>query len=201
MLFEIIIQAIGFIGLALNVLSFQSNKHKNLVVMKTGCELSFAVQYLLMGAYTGMVLDGVSAIRNVIFIRLVKKGKSTTPYIIFFSVLTVICCIAVWLAVGWDGPISILVIIAKVLTSVAYGMKSTKKVRLLAFPSSALWLVYNAYCFSLAGILTEIFTMTSIIVAAMRFKNKQENKQEKTDGRNDLQNSEKDADSAATEER
>ena len=85
MIYEIIVQGIGFIGLALNVISFQSNKHKNLVVMKTGCELSFAVQYLLMGAYTGMVLDGISAIRNVIFIKLVKKGKSTTPYIIFFS--------------------------------------------------------------------------------------------------------------------
>ena len=182
MIYEIIVQGIGFIGLALNVISFQSNKHKNIVVMKTGCELSFAVQYLLMGAYTGMVLDGISAIRNVIFIKLVKKGKSTTPYIIFFSALTIACCIAVWLTAGWDGPISFLVIIAKVLTSIAYGMKNTAKIRALAFPSSALWCVYNSYCFSIAGILTEVFTMSSIVIAAVRFrKTRQPDSNENTD--------------------
>lgn len=54
---QLIIRALGICGLATSVLSFQFKRHKRIVLCKMLSELLFSVQYFLMGAYTGCLLD------------------------------------------------------------------------------------------------------------------------------------------------
>ena len=107
----------------------------------------------------------IGSVRNLIFAALVKKGKSTTPWIIVFSVLTVVFGV-----LTWAGPISLLAIAGKLITTVAYGMKNPSGVRLLTIPSCLCWGVYNALNFSLAGICTEAFSLASIIAGEVRYR-------------------------------
>ena len=156
---QIAIQIIGFIGALLAIISFQSNRHGVIMALKTASETVFAVQLMLLGAYTGVAMNIIGSVRNLIFAALVKKGKSTTPWIIVFSVLTVVFGV-----LTWAGPISLLAIAGKLITTVAYG------VRLLTIPSCLCWGVYNALNFSLAGICTEAFSLASIIAGEVRYR-------------------------------
>jgi len=60
-------------------------------------------------------------------------------------------------------------IIAMVLTTVAFGIPNPKLTRLVAFPSSPLWLIYNVLSQSWGGVATEVFNMLSILIGMLRF--------------------------------
>lgn len=163
-LFDVFVQGIGFVGIALNIWAVQFNKHWQIVLLKTLGSLMFTLQYVFLKAYTGLAMDGIGIFRNLLFIFVVKSEKTTLPWIILFSSLTIALGV-----LTFEGAISLLAIVAKLLSCVSYGIKSPKVIRMLNLPSSACWLVYNTLHFTLAGILNEILVITSIIIAEIRF--------------------------------
>ena len=173
-MFEILIQGIGFLGIAASVISFQCKKHKGIIAFRTANEFLFAIQYFLLGAYTGTAMNIIGCIRNIIFAEMVKKKKKTTFMCFVFSVAFLL-----FTALTWSGPKSILIGFAKVISTFAYGNKNTTVIRWLILLTSCSWLIYNISVNSLAGALCEAFTICSIIVGIIRIdilhKNKQEN--------------------------
>lgn len=160
---NIFIQLIGGLGILSSIISFQCKKHKHVLLFRTLNEFLFAIQYFLIGAYTGMAMNLVGCVRNIIFTKQVKKNKSTVQSIILFSILFFIFGLATW-----QGLKSILIIIAKILSTLAYGNKNTSFVRKTIFVTSMSWLIYNTLVFSIAGVLCEVFTLASIIVGIIR---------------------------------
>lgn len=194
MFFEVLIQVIGFTAIAFNLIAVQFNTHGKIIAFKTIGSSLFCLQYLLLGAYTGMVMDLIGSIRNIVFAQTVKKGKPTKNYIIFFSILTlilgVLSIILTWdvSSIKWTDSVrlatvimvivSIISIIAKLLTTVAYGIKNPHLIRIINLFSCSLWVVYNFIVFSLAGVINEIMSITSIIIAEIRFKKPKAKKEE-----------------------
>ena len=160
---EIVAQAVGFIGLVMCLLSFQFRKHRTVLLFRTLSEPFFALQYFLLGAYTGCVFCLLGVVRNTVFTRVVEKGKPTLPWQILFGGIYLVSGI-----LTWEGPQSLLVIAAKLISTFAYGISDTMAVRALSLPASFCWLAYNILCFSLAGILTEIISEISIVVGFIR---------------------------------
>ena len=162
-MFQIVVNVIGALGIIASIISFQCKKHGAVVTFRTVNELLFAVQYLLLGAYTGMAMNLIGCVRNTIFTHMVKKGKNTFAVCIVFSVLFTAFSIATW-----SGPKSILIGAAKVISTFAYGNKNTTIVRLLILITSSTWLFYNLCVGSYAGVLCEAFTLCSIVVGIIR---------------------------------
>lgn len=190
MWFDIFVQALGFLGIAIAIISVQFNSHKNIVLFKTLAEIPFLIQYIFLNAYVGMVMGVIGIIRNIILRYKIKHNQSTIPVIIIASIITITAGIMT-ITLTFDATVSEMTkfstniitatflavlfsamsILAKLLTTVAYGIKEPKTIRALNFPSSLLWFVYNLVFFSLAGVLNEVFVMSSIIIAAIRYKN------------------------------
>ena len=158
------VQLIGFLGLAAGALAFQFKKHNHIVLSKMTSELIFSVQYLLLGAWTAALLDFTSAVRNLLFCAMVKKGRSTKWLIYIFGAFVVVVGI-----VTFDGPISIMLIAAKLLTTISYGMKNERLLRFITLPSCIFWCVYNLYVGSLGGAIGDIITLASLLVAVCKF--------------------------------
>ena len=186
MWFDILIQAIGFIALAVNIIAVQFNKYGTIILLKTVGSLLFVVQYIFLHAYTGMIMDIIGSIRNVIFSLNVKNNRSNKIPVIIFSLLTAVLgtttIILTWdvSKIVWTDDIkmativmvliSILSIVAKLISTISYSLKDPHKMRMLNLPSASCWLVYNFITFSIAGFISEIMTMGSIIIAELRFK-------------------------------
>ena len=190
MIKEILIQLLGFVGIALGIIAVQFNTHKNIVLFKTLAEIPYLVQYIFLNAYVGMVMGVIGIIRNIIFTKRVKQGKDNKFFILLFSLITVVVgCITIalsweqtlsvmekftsitWLKIIFAVVFSLLSIIAKIFSTIAYGIKEPKTLRALNLPASFMWFIYNLVFFSISGILHELFLMTSIIVAMIRYKN------------------------------
>ncbi|MDY3928486.1 MAG: YgjV family protein [Clostridia bacterium] len=160
---NIIIQIIGGFGILASIISFQCKKHNKILLFRTLNELIFAIQYFLLGAYTGMAMNLVGCVRNIIFTKKIEKNKKTNIYIIIFSIL--------FIAFGiftWQGKKSILIITAKTLSTIAYGNKNTTITRSLILITSTSWLIYNVCVFSVAGVLCEVFTLVSLVAGIIR---------------------------------
>ncbi len=162
-LYDILVQGIGVIGIIASIMSFQCEKHKKLIFFRTVNELFFAAQYCLLGAYTGMTMNLIGCVRNVVFAKMVKKNKNTIPVGIVFSVGFLI-----FMFFTWAGFKSVLSGAAKVLSTFAYGCSNTFLVRIIIFVTSTSWLIYNYLVKSYAGCICEFFTLCSIIIGIIR---------------------------------
>ena len=166
---DFLIQLIGFAGLATSIAAFQFKKHRSIVLCKMASELIFALQYILLGAWTAAVLDGISVIRNTLYTNFVKRGRSTTPIVVGFCLFVVATGI-----VTFDGWLSLLPIAAKLLTTVSYGMKKEKLLRFITLPSCIMWTIYNLQVGSLGGALGDTLTLISLLIGIYKYDIKKE---------------------------
>ena len=72
----IIAQTVGFIGMFLSIISFQSKSYQKIIWIRVASEFVFALQYFLLGAYTGMATNLTSCVTNSIYRERKKHGKS-----------------------------------------------------------------------------------------------------------------------------
>ena len=163
----IVVQFIGFIGVGISILSFQCKSYQKLIWMRVFSELAFAIQYFLLGAYTGMATNLVSCVTNSVYRERVKRGKSTLWFQVSFGILFVLTGI-----LTWQGPRTLLVIGAKVLSTVANGLGDGKKIRNLTLIVMLLWIVYDSLVFSIAGICSDVLTIISVLLAMLRLDKK-----------------------------
>lgn len=166
---EIITQIIGFLAFLLAVLTFQSNKHKNITLIKCASDALFVVQFIMLGAYTGAMMNAIGCVRNIAYAKLVERKKDVKIAVIIFSIIVIVSGV-----VTWNGPISLLAILGKLLSTLSYAFKNPKNVRRMTIPVCIVWGIYDLICGSWAGVLTEVFTLASIAVAYFRFDTKKE---------------------------
>lgn len=160
----ILVQGIGFLGVACSVLAFQYKQYRQLVGLRAATELFFGIQYLLLGAYSGAAVDFLGCFRNWVFLSCNRREKSLRPWRILFSVIFVGVAL-----LPWDGPKSLLSAVAKVASTVAYGSSNPRLIRFITLCSSSCWLIYNFAVFSIAGVLGEVLTLTSVLIGILRF--------------------------------
>lgn len=164
---DIFIQTLGFIGMAVQIFSMQSKVYKKVIYMTIAGELIFGFQLLLLGAFTGAATNFAACITNVVYFLRIRKNKSTLPFQIAFSILFVVIGI-----LTWQGPASLLVIFAKLISTVSYGMKDTKMIRRLKLVSMPMWLIYDCIFFSIGGVLNDIVIITSTVIGIIRLDRK-----------------------------
>ena len=70
---------------------------------------------------------------------------------------------------AWEGYISILIIFAKVLSTLAYGTTNMKKMRLMISVTCCCWICYNYYVGSIAGVISDACNLTSVVIGMIRY--------------------------------
>lgn len=161
---NILIRIFGIAGFVLGVLAFQSNKHKGIVMAKLGSEVAFTVQYFLLDAYTGSIMNFVGVIRNYVFYRLVEKNKSTKVAMYIFCGVYILSAI-----ITWEGPESLLPLVGKLISTVAYSMKNTRTIRILNLPTLTMWIAYNCTCSAWEALATDSISLISVLIGMFRF--------------------------------
>ena len=69
---------------------------------------------------------------------------------------------------SWHSWISIFVVLAKLISSVALGINNPKIIRILNLISTPCWLMYNIFMFNIAGMCSDLIMLTSLVVAVIR---------------------------------
>jgi len=161
----IIIQAIGFTGVAFFIASYQMRSNRALFLSQLiGC-LIFTAQFLILGAYTGALSLMINVFRNLLLLRITDwkwvKSKVTLSMILLMLIAVTLYT--------WDGWLSLLPLMSVGITSVGYWTNNAQKIRLSQMFGSPCTLLYDALICSWGGVLNESIALVSIIVSICRF--------------------------------
>ena len=162
---ELLTQIVGFIAMLFSVFSFQMNKHKQIMIMQILATTFFGIQYFLLGAMTGVVIDIIAIIRCLVFYHKEdKKWAAWNGWIAIFMVL--------FLAFGlitWEGPVSLLITGSMMLNTLSFSFTKPKLVRSTILVASPLLLLYDIFTGSIGGIINEVLVEISAVVGLIRY--------------------------------
>lgn len=162
---EYMVQAIGILGVALFIISYQIRSNRALFLCQLmGC-IVFCVHFFLMGAYTGAISLIVNIARNLLLIKSNDwkwaKSQVTLAAIILLLLVMTICT--------WAGWISILPFVSVAVTSIGYWTQNAQKIRLSQLFGSPCTLLYDILVHTWGGAVCEAITILSIIISIVRF--------------------------------
>jgi len=173
---EIIPQIMGLSAVATFLLSYQQKKRKNIILLNTISRCLYILQYLLLGAFAGAVLDILGAISSVI------AGKKDSGFvkkytkIIFVSVNAMIVIAGAIIAFINKSWLDILPIAGVLLHTSAFWISDEKIIRRVSLLGSPFWFVYNFLSHAYGSAIGDILTICSIFIAMIRHKNKDNEK-------------------------
>ena len=156
-------QIIGSIGSIIVIIGMQQKQYDRVVLSKICNEFLSSIHYILLEGYTGMIINLASCFSNGVYWYRNKKGKSNLGFQILFGAVFVTLG-----ALSWHGWISIFVVVAKLVSSVALGIRNTRVIRILNMINYPCWLVYNAYMGSIPGLVGDSLTLCSVLIAIIR---------------------------------
>ena len=163
----IIGQALGIIATILTFISYQTNTKKKLLVIQTVATLCTCISFLLLGATTGFALNIVCIMRNVVFYF--QKSKTKFNYISAVAFAIVMVFLG---ALSWQGPISLLMILALGANTIFISLGDPQLLRKSILVTSTMVIIYNIYVFSIGGIANEGISIVSSIIGIIRYKKK-----------------------------
>ncbi len=162
----IIANIIGVLAVVLFVLSYQRKTRRGIILCNILSRGLYVVQYLLLGAFEGAVLDilgmGVSLLAQ----------KKDTPAIKRYLPAVIITTDIVVVAVGlclYENIFSLLPICGVLLHTGAFWMTKERRIRAVSFLGSPFWFVYNLVSHAYGSAIGDAMTMVSIAVAIVRY--------------------------------
>ncbi len=145
------------------IFSYQMRDNRRLFILQALGGLLFAISFALPGNWSGAWMNIINILRGGI---LGAGKKWAKPYVfIILEALYIVAGIATY-----DSWLSILVMAAQLIGTVAMWTRNGKTIRILQFSVvSPSWLTYNFFTLNIGGIITEIFGIISVIVSFIRF--------------------------------
>ncbi len=158
-------QFLSIVATVLLLLSYQQKTHRRIVIMQAFSGLLFGTQYLMIGAYEGMMCNYIGMIRSISYSF---RGKNKFAD----SVICPAIFASAFIVSGfftYESPLSLLPTVAMVISSFVMWIPKTQELRVLSLPTCAMWLIYNIYSNAAIAVLTEVFNIVSIVIALIRF--------------------------------
>lgn len=159
--FEFIIaQILGLFALIVLLISFSKKDKDKLLKYQIMSSLLFGLQYLLLNAITGFLMNIVCMIRNYIF----SKYKKIP---IYYLIIVIILMVTLGL-ISYRDYYSILPIIAVVLYSIALYKGKTTIIRIVELISCSLFILYNVHVQAYVGLLSTIIEFLGCLVILVK---------------------------------
>lgn len=174
---QIIAQAIGILAMAFNILSYQGKKQKTVIALQLFGGGLFAVNFLMLGATVGGILNIIAFVRAIVFLFKDKLKADRLPWLIGF-ILSYITVYVLNFTVfdkeitAYNLIIELLPVIGMVALNIGFRLKNAADIRKCGLVSSPAWLIYNVAVGSWGAIICETLTLISIFVGMFRHDKK-----------------------------
>ena len=175
--FAMIAQIVGIFAMTFNILSYQQKTQKGAIAFQLGGSTLFAINYLMLGAVVGGILNAVGIIRALVFLNR-EKLKATHPAWLAGFITVYLLSYGLTFTVFGKEPtlfnliIEFLPVIGMTATTISFRLSDAKSIRRFGLISSPSWLVYNIVSFSVGAIICEVLSLGSIFIGMFRHDRK-----------------------------
>ena len=165
-------QIFGVLAVLAFLLSFQFRIRRNIIAVNLTSRILYILQYILLGAYAGAVLDFSGFILS--FFARYKEKEFVLKH--FKVIITGIIVLLVSIGLCfYENIFSIFAILGIVLEIIALWLTNEKNIRILSFFSAPFWLVYNFASKAYGSAVGSVLVMISIGIAMARLDFKRKN--------------------------
>jgi len=149
-------------------LSYLAKKRKMVVILDIVSMVCGIVAFILLGADLGMAMSVIILLANFYYLwdenkhsARERKKLHKRDYVVLAVVLMGIAVVT-WLT--YDGPLSLLSVVATVIYEVSIWQKSTKVYKFLGIPVALCWMLYNGVVRSIFGVVCEAVMLGTSVV-------------------------------------
>ena len=163
--------AIGILAVIVFVLSYQQKTRRGIVLCNVISRGLYVIQYLLLFAFEGAVLDILGMIASVL------AQKKDSAFIKKHLKVVIICVNSVIIIAGillYKNIWSLLPMMGVLLHTGAFWLDNEKHIRRISLLGSPFWLLYNLISGAFGSAIGDIMTMVSITLAMIRYDFKKE---------------------------
>ena len=173
-MYEIAAQGVGIVAMAFNILSYLQKTRKSVIAFQLIGASLFAVNFFMLGATVGGILNLIAAIRAVIYLNKEKFHADSPIWLIGFTTLYIASYVFNFTLFGKDftlmnALIEVLPVIGMVAINLSYIKNDAKTVRLFGLVSSPSWLIYNIANTAIGAIICEVLSICSIVAGIIRY--------------------------------
>ena len=168
---SLIIQSIGFVGMLFFMASMQMKNRYYLLLLQIFGHIAFSVHFYLLSATAASVINIVGIFRALLFQKKETSGWAKKSF-------WLPCFILLYVLSGilfWNGPIAILAIVATALETRALWSSDPQAIRKRMILPRLGWLTHNFVVGSIAGVISDVFYLISVLVGIWRFKKAEKN--------------------------
>lgn len=168
-LWMIFVQFLGIVAMLISFISFQCRTNKNYLLMQGIGMVLFTVHFLLLGSMGGALMNLIGAVRSRVFFHKRNRDRLWMLFLfIFITVAAIGVCVIFFKENFW---LSLLIFTANTANTWSLWKGDGRIMRIVVLTVQApLWIVYNVFAFSIAGIITEVINMASSGVALYRYR-------------------------------
>lgn len=175
---EIVAQIIGIAAMAFNIISYQGKKQSTVIALQLVGGALFAINFLMLGAIVGGLLNIIAAARAIIFLFKDKLKADRLSWFIGFIIIYISVYVLNFTVFGKEPTafnliIEVLPVIGMIALNVGFRLKNASDVRKCGLISSPAWLIYNIVAGAWGAIICESITLVSIFVGMFRHDRKQ----------------------------
>jgi hypothetical protein len=159
----IIGQIFGIIAIIFGFISYQVRTQRQILIMQSTVAVFFGIHYLLIGAYSGMIMNFINIPRNFFYDRRTQKGsKSEILPTIFVAIQASMCVLT------WEAWYSIFVLLGIGINTYCMSFSNPQNVRKSILVTSPLVLTYDIFARSIGGSIYETVALVSAFIGILR---------------------------------
>lgn len=176
-LWDFVAQAFGIVAMCTMILSYQFKSKRALLLCQLLGAVFFAVNLFMLGALVGGIMNIIAVIRAMIYMK--KDSIKISIHLVsaIFIAIYALSYALTFTLLGTEPTarnliLELLPIIGMITMTFAFSGNNPNTIRICGFINSPCWLIYHVFNDSIGGLLCEVFSITSVILALIRLRSK-----------------------------
>lgn len=165
-LITIIYYVISILSIFLYIMSVQFKKKENILWTQIGASMCYLIVYVIKGAWSGVSIEILEELKNLVFIKIEKKNKKI-PISILIIFLSLLVGVSIYF---YDGVLSLLPLFINILLFTSTYFKNPKYIRYTMLIAGLLWGIYNIYVGAYIICIGNFLEIISAIISIIRYK-------------------------------
>ena len=163
-------QIIGVAAVCLYLLSYQLKKRKQIVWTTCISNGLYVLQYVLLGAFSGAVMDLLSTVAS--FFAAGKNNPSFKKYTKLCTMLSlvIIAVSGIAIAVVQKDAVELIAVAGALLQTGGLWFEKEQTIRKFGLCSAPFWLCYNFMSQAYGAAIGSVLAMVSVIVSMVRYR-------------------------------
>ena len=157
---------VGILAVALYFIGYLQKERIKIIIVNATSRLLYIIQYILLGAFEGAVLDIAGIISSLL------AGKKNIAFIKKHTRLVMLLVNLLIVAMGlllYENVYSLLPIAGVLLHTGAFWIDNERVIRIISFLGSPFWLVYNFVSGAYGSCIGDVLSMISIAISMYRY--------------------------------